>query len=377
METNSEPFKGLDQNCYSKFEGGLEYFNEPFDIKPVNRLTVFRFFLAERGPFTFAKWDTNAKAVRSNSGSGMFGLFDNQLLFECISSLPDQGLTIADVSVLQLEVDKEHVLQVTNQEICFTQCNIIHKYTLEEYTEKHFPQGLNIINRFRSITSYGSMRISEIRQLMDFYNDEKRQFRFEWNEWKRKYFSDPYLFLHLPWLKKLALKTCQSSLHGADHMERVDRNGQLLTEGSKIVLDSVVRIFAYIHDMCRSNDGNDPEHGARAAQMVDYYQGNFFCIQWFSDDEREKLKFACTHHSTMLRSGDPTIDACFDAERLDLARRGIVLNPELMATEKGATFAADPELFKKAVERFNTSNNSKRANDLEHWGIFATQLASK
>lgn len=365
METNSDLYKD-----------GLEFLDEPFEIKPENRLTVLRFNTEGKGPFTGAVWDAHAKAARALTGGGIYGLVDYELLINILLRLPHDGLTVGDVILMQLEVDKEHVLYVDSLEICFTQCNILNTLTLEEFVTKHFPQAKELVSRFRSVTSYSSMSQGDQKQLMDFFSQERMRIQAEmkWAVWQRKFYSTPELFYRIPWIKKLAVKTCNSLLHGIDHWERVERNAQILTEGV-VVMDSVIRIFPYIHDISRVNDGHDPEHGARATEVIDCYRHSLF--MWFTDSEIDLLKFACTHHSTLLRSGDPTIDACFDAERLDLTRRGIVLNPELMATEKGATFAADPELFKKAVERFNTSNNSNRANDLEHWGIFATQLASK
>lgn len=44
-------------------------------------------------------------------------------------------------------------------------------------------------------------------------------------------------------------------------------------------------------------------------------------------------------HTVEHRTGDPTIDACFDADRLDLWRVGIKPDPSLMATEIGADLA--------------------------------------
>jgi uncharacterized protein len=52
------------------------------------------------------------------------------------------------------------------------------------------------------------------------------------------------------------------------------------------------------------------------------------------------LERACRFHTTERRTGNPTIDVCFDADRLDLGRVGIVPNPKLMATEQGAYYAA-------------------------------------
>ena len=41
----------------------------------------------------------------------------------------------------------------------------------------------------------------------------------------------------------------------------------------------------------------------------------------------------------------PTVDVCFDADRLDLGRVGIAPNPKLMATEQGAFYAANIHLI--------------------------------
>ena len=67
----------------------------------------------------------------------------------------------------------------------------------------------------------------------------------------------------------------------------------------------------------------------------------------FTDEEVSLLERACRYHTTELRTGDPTIDVCFDADRLDLGRVGIVPNPKLMATEQGAYYAANINLINK------------------------------
>ena len=58
-----------------------------------------------------------------------------------------------------------------------------------------------------------------------------------------------------------------------------------------------------------------------------------------SDEEMELLKEACRLHTTTHRTGNPTIDACFDADRLDLWRVGITPDPEHLATEIGKEIA--------------------------------------
>ena len=60
--------------------------------------------------------------------------------------------------------------------------------------------------------------------------------------------------------------------HGLSHWQRVERNGLLLSmqdgELRSDVCIKVVRYFAYLHDSCRENDGEDVEHGVRAANMI-------------------------------------------------------------------------------------------------------------
>ena len=127
-----------------------------------------------------------------------------------------------------------------------------------------------------------------------------------------------------------------SEVHGIVHWEQVKRNGLLLAEktGADIV---VVRLFALFHDSKRANDGEDIVHGARGAKFAKAcFEEHRFDI---TQEQFEKLYHACKFHTTEHRSGDTTIDTCYDADRLDLGRVGIVLAPAKMATAYGATIA--------------------------------------
>ena len=64
-----------------------------------------------------------------------------------------------------------------------------------------------------------------------------------------------------------------------------------------------------------------------------------------TDDEFELLRKACELHTVCHRTGNATIDACFDADRLDLMRVGIIPDPKKMATERGAFYAANMKQF--------------------------------
>ena len=122
-----------------------------------------------------------------------------------------------------------------------------------------------------------------------------------------------------------------SGLHGIEHWDRVYDNGRLLQTPE--VNPVVLGLFAYLHDACRVNDCYDEEHGPRAAKMIDTLRDNL--LKDVCDGDIHLLKEACRLHTVCHKTGDPTIDACFDADRLDLGRVGVTPDPEKMATEKG------------------------------------------
>ncbi len=145
--------------------------------------------------------------------------------------------------------------------------------------------------------------------------------------------------------------------HGLPHWERVERNGLLLSckirDGELHIIEGVntkvVRLFAYLHDKCRENDGADLEHGARVAEMLHTIRDTL--LQDLSDDEFTMLEQACRLHTTTHKIGNPTIDVCFDSDRLDLGRVGIEPSPEKMATVQGAFYAENPHEFERIVNR--------------------------
>ena len=106
------------------------------------------------------------------------------------------------------------------------------------------------------------------------------------------------------------------ALHGIKHWDRVYENGQkLLTPDTNPL---VIGLFAYLHDSCRY-------------------------LKDVSNEEIELLQEACRLHTTELKTGNPTIDACFDSDRLDLWRVGIIPDPARLATEKGKEIARNTD----------------------------------
>ena len=129
------------------------------------------------------------------------------------------------------------------------------------------------------------------------------------------------------------------ALHGIRHWDRVYENGQkLLTPDTNPL---VIGLFAYLHDSCRIDDGEDINHGQRAAVWIDTLRNTY--LKDVSDAEIELLQEACRLHTTELKTGNPTIDACFDSDRLDLWRVGIIPDPARLATEKGKEIASNTD----------------------------------
>ncbi len=146
-----------------------------------------------------------------------------------------------------------------------------------------------------------------------------------------------------------------SDLHGLSHWQRVEQNGYLLSyeckDGKTSLREGinlkVVRCFAYLHDKCREDDGQDIEHGTRAAELVKSQRGTL--LKNFSDEEIGLLEAACRLHTIEHKTGNPTINTCFDADRMDLGRCGIIPDPAQMATEIGALLVSSEEEYRKQV----------------------------
>ena len=93
------------------------------------------------------------------------------------------------------------------------------------------------------------------------------------------------------------------------------------------------------------NQANDVEilkikKSKRASAFIDTIRDTK--LRDLSDEQIAKLKRACELHTIEHRTGDITIDTCFDADRMDLLRVGIIPDPIRMATKRGAELVADP-----------------------------------
>ncbi len=119
------------------------------------------------------------------------------------------------------------------------------------------------------------------------------------------------------------------SIHGPSHWRRVEGHAVRLAEASGgDVL--VARLFAVFHDSCRVNDSRDDAHGARGAELASRLRDRYFAV---TDAQCALLHDACRRHTDGLITDDPTVGACWDADRLDLWRVGYTARVELLSTE--------------------------------------------
>ena len=126
------------------------------------------------------------------------------------------------------------------------------------------------------------------------------------------------------------------SIHGASHWRRVERNALEIAASNGAIVE-VVRLFAVFHDSRRENDGVDSKHGERGAEYAASLRGTLFDL---SDTHLELLQYACRWHTQGQLSDDPTIGACWDADRLDLTRIGMTPKAEFMSTALGRTLSS-------------------------------------
>jgi uncharacterized protein len=121
-----------------------------------------------------------------------------------------------------------------------------------------------------------------------------------------------------------------------------------------------VLAFALLHDARRENEHYDPEHGYRAALLLDE----------LADEGRldleagvqRRLWGALERHDQGQTVTDPLVGVCWDADRLCLPRVGIDVDPELMSTPAGrqipswpATMIADPLAWPRLLTWAQTS----------------------
>ena len=117
--------------------------------------------------------------------------------------------------------------------------------------------------------------------------------------------------------------------HGVEHWARVRENGLRVAElngGDR----EVVALFAMFHDARRVNESRDRDHGLRGAELARSLRGTLVHLE---DHRFDTLYEACRLHTDGLTTEDTTLQACWDADRLDLGRVGITPLPHRLCTD--------------------------------------------
>jgi len=148
--------------------------------------------------------------------------------------------------------------------------------------------------------------------------------------------------------------------HGVVHWARVLENGLRIAELTAADRE-VVTLFALFHDSRRINEHRDKDHGLRGGELARSLRGSLIHL----DDHQFDLLFeACRLHTDGHSAGDPTLLACWDADRLDLGRVGITPEPRRLCTD------AARDLLLWADHR--ATNGHVPAEVLVGWGLGAT-----
>lgn len=148
-------------------------------------------------------------------------------------------------------------------------------------------------------------------------------------------------------------------IHGVAHWARVRETGLYLAARTGASA-AAVELFAVFHDACRERDGRDPAHGRRGAELAARLRGTLFELP---DDDFALLQEACTFHTDGLVDAEVTVQTCWDADRLDLGRVGIIPDPTRLCTQA----AKDPAVLHRAHRRASTE--TRPAIIQTGWGL--------
>lgn len=149
----------------------------------------------------------------------------------------------------------------------------------------------------------------------------------------------------------------RDGIHGPAHWESVYQNGMLLCRLMPLAHPRIVGAFAFLHDACRKDDGQDPYHGIRAATWLTEWwmkteiqrrcklsDGMFQClvaaIAGHSFGYRVgEQRTGMEHSNGKLWSLDQTVAICWDADRLDIGRCGVIVDQEFLSTSEAIRVA--------------------------------------
>jgi uncharacterized protein len=141
-------------------------------------------------------------------------------------------------------------------------------------------------------------------------------------------------------------------IHGLRHWIRVWNIGEELSRSTGANIE-VVRYFAFLHDVCREDEDIDLFHGVRSAKLIkNVLQPEYLHLP---QEELRFLEIAVQRHTFGMRVADVTVMTCWDSDRLDLGRVGIIPHPSRLCTDA----AKDPDMIRRAYEASVREEKSK------------------
>ncbi len=141
---------------------------------------------------------------------------------------------------------------------------------------------------------------------------------------------------HVQDWRNLLDEACDGSMlraspwHGEMHWRAVGAVGLEIARRRPLVDAGVVLAFAMIHDARRENEDYDPEHGLRAMRLAVSSKTLRLILP---ADRISHLADACLmHEKGEVDRRNPTIGACWDADRYNLLRLEIDPLPRLLSS---------------------------------------------
>lgn len=367
-ENEKQQIKQLQKNMeIEEIKHGIEFSNEPIFIREENKQIVYRFNIGEFSPYIGliegyepVKWDYSSVSAKTSNPEGIFAILPeeegNVVIFIDRFYQEISGTRKGDETVvLKLEVDKCKLKENERLEVSFPECNILETMTLEDFVIRLFPQYYDLVEWYRIAKANPT-------------ESNKKMFNQVWEasngiaiKAKHKKYLELGRIAKAEYDKKYPNPSLEHSItpepieqiYGREHSKRVFQNGLILSASTGANV-KVVQLFAMFHDIRRHNDGHDPDHGKRASDLLRTIRRNTPTTPTdLNDTEFEELCSACENHTSLHKTGNITVDTCFDADRLDLTRIGITPSPERMATEIGANFAKNMYLFEAIKKKSN------------------------
>ena len=146
-----------------------------------------------------------------------------------------------------------------------------------------------------------------------------------------------------------------SPIHGIEHWQTVERNGHYLASFNDADTQ-VLSYFAHFHDCMRENEHIDLGHGPRGASFAKKYRD----LIPLNNVQFKQLTDACKGHTYGERPECITINTCWDSDRLDLHRVGIMPQAEYLYNEEAKRIANENDLSmldeQEVMSKFGQSN---------------------